>query len=57
MVINYESASDICASSEAVIVATDILIMVIVYNTSPPHVSCSALVLACRGYELELFDT
>ena len=40
--------SDIFAATETVTVATDILITVIVYNTSPPRVSFSALALACR---------
>ena len=30
--------------------------MVIVYNTSPPSVSCSALALACRWVQNQLFD-
>ena len=37
--------------------ATDILITVIGYNTSPPRVSCSALALACRWVQNQLFDT
>ena len=49
--------SDIFATNEAVTVAADILITVIVYNTSPPCVSCSALVLACHWVQNHLFDT
>ena len=37
--------------------ATDILITVIVYNTSPPRVSYSALALACRWVQNRLFDS
>jgi len=37
-------------------VATDILITVIVYNT-PPRVSYSALALACRWVQNQLFDS
>ena len=40
--------------------ATDILITVIVYNPPPPpppRVSCSALALACRWVQNQLFDT
>ena len=49
--------SDILAANEAVTVATDSLITVIVYNTSPLRVSCSALGLACRWVQNQLFDT
>ena len=49
--------SDIFAANEAVTMATDILITVIVYNTSPPRVSCSALALACRWVQNQLFHT
>ena len=57
MVINITAQSDISAANEAVTVATDILITVIVYNTSPPRVSYSALALACRWVQIQLFDT
>ena len=47
-------------ANEAVTVATDILMTVIVNNTSSPpppqRVSCSALVLACRWVQNQLFD-
>ena len=53
--------SDISAANEAGTVATDILITVIVYNPPPPppppRVSCSALALAFRWVQNQLFDT